>query len=86
LQHNFEDPFSLCVSINWTDGGIVRIDDVNPSSPQGILHSVLTGRMLLQLRQYEHKGRGLTELTSISAPLEFVRNPIASAGDDVEHF
>ncbi|KIM80500.1 hypothetical protein PILCRDRAFT_534676 [Piloderma croceum F 1598] len=54
------------------------------SFPQGILHSVLTGRMLLQLRQYEHKGHGVTEITSVSAPLEFVRNPITSAGDDIE--
>ena len=38
------------------------------------MHSVLTGRMLLQLRQYESKivhGDGLTELIAISRPLEF---------------
>jgi len=54
------------------------------SFPQGILHSVLTGHMLLQLRQYEQKGHDLTEFTSIqSTPLEFIHYPITSA---VEHF
>jgi len=41
---------------------------------QRIMHSVLTGRMLLQLRQYERKiihGDGLTELIAVSRPLEF---------------
>jgi len=50
---------------------------------QRIMHSILTGRMLLQLRQYEHKivhGEGLMELVAISRPLEF--RQIATAPDD----
>jgi hypothetical protein len=44
------------------------------------MHSVLTGRMLLKLRQYEHKivgGGGRTELTGVSISLEFM-HPVTS--------
>jgi hypothetical protein len=45
------------------------------------MHSVLTGRMVLQLRQNEHKERGdrFAEFTTIPIPLEFAPN---TAGDD----
>ncbi|KIM78598.1 hypothetical protein PILCRDRAFT_11064 [Piloderma croceum F 1598] len=41
---------------------------------QRIMHSVLTGRMLLQLRQYDRKSDGVTELMDVSIPMEFVRD------------
>jgi hypothetical protein len=47
----------------------------NPSSLQSVMHSVLTGRMLLQLRQYERRnvrGGGRTELSGVTLPLEFM--------------
>ena len=51
------------------------------------MHSMLTGRMLLQLRQYEHMnvhGEGLTLLSGVAVPLEFIQNPITTADDGQE--
>ena len=51
------------------------------------MHSVLTGRMLLQLRQYERRnvrGGGRTELSGVTLPLEFMQKPTTAADDDPE--
>ena len=53
------------------------------------MHSVLTGRMLLQLRQYERenvRGEGMTELTDVFIPVEFVRDGITAPNNDSEYF
>ena len=52
------------------------------------MHSVLTGRMLLQLRQYEREnvhGEGVTALTDDLAPMEFVRDGITAPNNDPEY-
>jgi len=52
------------------------------------MHSVLTGRMLLQLRQYEREnvhGEGVTELTDDSVPIELVRDGITAPNNDSEY-
>jgi hypothetical protein len=58
---------------------------IHPFSLQRIMHSVLTGRMLLQLRQYERRiirGDGPTELSGVTIPLEFVQKTTTVTGDD----
>jgi len=52
------------------------------------MHSVLTGCMLLQLRQYEREkvhGEGVAELTDVLIPMEFVRDGITAPNDDPEY-
>jgi len=51
---------------------------------QRIMHSVLTGRMLLQLRKYEHRhirDDRLTAFNDVTMPLEFMRK-ITTAAED----
>jgi hypothetical protein len=56
-------------------------------SLQRIMHSVLTGRMLLQLRRYEHRnihGDGMTELLDEFTPIQCMRNNITTTDDAPE--
>ena len=59
----------------------------NLSSLQRIMHSVLTGRMLLQLRKYEHRhirSEGLTEFNDVTMSLEFMQKTTTAVEDDPE--
>jgi len=54
---------------------------------QRIMHSVLTGRMLLQLRKYEHRhirSEGLTEFNDVTMSLEFMQKTTTAVEDDPE--
>ncbi|KIM76667.1 hypothetical protein PILCRDRAFT_826071 [Piloderma croceum F 1598] len=54
---------------------------------QPIMHSVLTGRMLLQLRGYERRnihGDGVTEFLGVCTPIQFMRNNIATSDNAPE--
>jgi hypothetical protein len=54
---------------------------------QRIMHSVLTGRMLLQLRRYERNnihGDGVTELLGACTPIQLMQNNITTSDDAPE--
>jgi hypothetical protein len=60
----------------------------NVSSMQRIMHFVLTGRMLLHLRQYERRnvhGDGMSEFIGMSIPMEFMGNNISTSDDGPEY-
>ena len=61
-----------------------KVESEKNSSLQRIMHSVLTGRMLLYLRQYERRnvhGDGLTDSGDVSTVLEFRRYTSTTAAD-----
>jgi hypothetical protein len=56
----------------------------NISRLQRIMHAVLTGRMLLYLREYEHRnvhGDGLVDSGGVPMSLEFRQNASTTAAD-----